>query len=139
MQDFAKYPELRWLERLHWLPSLFMLAGCALLDGWSGFFWGFVVSTVLLYHGTFLVNSLCHVLGSRRFNTPDQSRNNLFAAVLTLGEGWHNNHHHYMSSANQGFRWWEIDVSYYTLWMLGVFRLVWDLRKPPADKLVAHA
>ncbi len=133
--DFAKYRELRWLERLHWVPSLLLMGLCYWLDGWSGFFWGFVVSTVLLYHGTFLVNSICHVFGSRRFNTPDDSRNNALVAIVTLGEGWHNNHHHYMSSANQGFKWWEIDVSYYTLWTLSVFRIVWDLRKPPADKL----
>jgi stearoyl-CoA desaturase (Delta-9 desaturase) len=136
--DFAKYPELRWLECLHWIPSGCLLAVCMLLDGWSGFFWGFILSTVLLYHGTFLVNSLCHIFGSRRYDTNDQSRNNALVAVLTLGEGWHNNHHHFMSSANQGFKWWEIDVSYYTLWTLSVCRIVWDLRKPPASKVAVE-
>ncbi len=137
IQDFSRYPELRWLERLHWIPSMCLLAVCCLIDGWSGFFWGFVVSTVLLYHGTFLVNSFCHVFGSRRYDTPDQSRNNAIVAILTLGEGWHNNHHYYMSSANQGFKWWEIDISYYTLCVLRSVGIVWDLRKPPANKLAA--
>ena len=139
MKDFFKYPELRLLERLHWIPSLCMLITLYLLDGWSGVVWGGVVSTVLLYHGTFLVNSICHVFGSRRYNTSDDSRNNAFVALLTLGEGWHNNHHHYMSSANQGFKWWEIDVSYYILWMLSVPRIVWDLRKPPDEKTAASS
>ncbi len=135
MQDFAKYPEIRWLERLHWVPGSCLLAACVWLDGWSGFFWGFIMSTVLLYHGTFLVNSVCHIFGRRRYPTSDDSRNNALVAILTLGEGWHNNHHHYMSSANQGFKWWEIDMSYYALWILSVPRIVWDLRLPPANKL----
>jgi stearoyl-CoA desaturase (delta-9 desaturase) len=139
IKDFLCYPELRVLEKLHWLPGLCLAVACYLIEGWSGVVWGFLVSTVLLYHGTFLVNSLCHVIGRRRFKTTDESRNNALVAILTLGEGWHNNHHHYMSSANQGFRWWEVDVSYYTLCLLRVCRVVWDLRKPPPDKLVPTA
>lgn len=135
ISDFSRYPELRLLERLHWIPGLFMLIGCILIDGLSGLFWGFFVSTVLLYHGTFLVNSVCHLFGSRRFNTSDHSRNNALVAIVTLGEGWHNNHHHYMSSANQGFHWYEVDISYYTLRVLRCFGIVWGLRKPPAHKL----
>ena len=135
MKDFARYPELRLLEKLHWLPSLLLAGLCYLLAGWSGVVWGFVVSTVLLYHGTFLVNSACHIFGSRRYKTSDASRNNALVAILTLGEGWHNNHHHYMSSANQGFFWWEVDGSYYALCTLRLFGVVWDLRKPPAKKL----
>jgi stearoyl-CoA desaturase (delta-9 desaturase) len=139
VKDIARYPELRLLERLHWLPGFCLLGLCYLIDGWSGVVWGFLVSTVLLYHGTFLVNSLCHIVGRRRFATTDDSRNNALVALLTLGEGWHNNHHHYMSSANQGFRWWEIDVSYYLLCLLRLCRIVWDLRKPPANVLAATA
>jgi stearoyl-CoA desaturase (delta-9 desaturase) len=97
--------------------------------------WGFFISTILLYHATFLVNSLCHVLGGRRYQTKDESRNNWFVALLTLGEGWHNNHHHYQSSANQGFFWWEIDVSYYLLRMLGWIGIVWQIRKPAAARI----
>lgn len=139
IKDLVKYPELRWLDRLHWVPPLFLVALCYLIAGWSGVVWGYVVSTVLLYHGTFLVNSVCHIFGKRRYNTSDDSRNNALVAIVTLGEGWHNNHHHYMSSANQGFRWWEIDISYYLLCLLRTCRLVWDLRKPPAKKLATNS
>jgi stearoyl-CoA desaturase (delta-9 desaturase) len=100
-------------------------------DGMHGLFWGLVVSTVLLWHGTFTINSLSHVYGTRRYATEDDSRNNWFLALLTMGEGWHNNHHYYQSTANQGFYWWEIDLSYYVLWTLARVGLVWDLRKPP--------
>jgi stearoyl-CoA desaturase (delta-9 desaturase) len=97
--------------------------------------WGFFVSTVLLWHGTFLVNSLNHVWGSRRYATTDTSRNNAVLALLTMGEGWHNNHHHYMSSANQGFFWWELDPSYYLIRAMQAVGLVWDVRTPPAKFL----
>src|SRR5438105_198063 len=96
---------------------------------------GFILSTVILSHGTFLINSLAHVLGSRRYATADDSRNNFALAVITLGEGWHNNHHHYQSAARQGFFWWEIDVSYYTLKALSWVGFVWDLRQPPKKML----
>jgi stearoyl-CoA desaturase (delta-9 desaturase) len=86
---------------------------------------------VLVWHGTFTINSFSHVYGSRRFETDDDSRNNWLLAIITLGEGWHNNHHHYQSSAKQGFYWWELDVSYYVLWVLARLGLIWDLRKPP--------
>ncbi|HLJ95358.1 MAG TPA: acyl-CoA desaturase [Gemmataceae bacterium] len=135
IRDWTRYPELRWLNRHHWIPGMFLATLCALIGGWSGLAWGFFVSTVLLYHAVFAVNSLCHIFGRRRFATTDESRNNAFVAVLTLGEGWHNNHHHYQSSANQGFFWWEIDVCYYMLKVLGFFGVVWGLRKPPAKVL----
>ena len=130
VRDWSQYPELRWLNHLQWLPGIALAALCWLLAGWSGLVWGFLVSTVLLFHATFLVNSVCHLWGSRRYATTDDSRNNLFVAVVTLGEGWHNNHHHYQSSANQGFFWWEIDVTYYLIKLLGWIGLVWDIRKP---------
>jgi stearoyl-CoA desaturase (delta-9 desaturase) len=113
-----------------------VLAGlCFLAGGWSGLVWGFFISTLLSHHATFLVNSLCHLVGRRRYATPDASRNNPLVAGLTLGEGWHNNHHHYQSSANHGFFWWEIDVSYYLIRLLGLVGLVWDIRKPPPGKV----
>jgi stearoyl-CoA desaturase (delta-9 desaturase) len=135
IRDWSRFPELRWLNRHHWVPGLLLATLCLLIGGWSGLAWGFFVSTVLLYHAVFAVNSLCHIFGRRRFATTDESRNNVLVALLTLGEGWHNNHHHYQSSANQGFFWWEIDVSYYMLKVLGFFGVVWGLRKPPVKVL----
>jgi len=143
IKDWSRYPELRWLDRNHWAPGVLLGLGCFLFGLWTGvgawpcFVWGFIVSTVVLYHAVFTVNSLCHLFGKRRYNTRDDSRNNLFVAIITLGEGWHNNHHHYQSSANQGFYWWEIDVSYYILWIFSCFGLVWDLRKP-GEKALRH-
>ncbi len=135
IKDFSKYPELRALEFFHWVPGALMAYGCYLIAGWSGVVWGFIVSTVFLYHGTFLVNSVCHLLGTRRYQTGDQSRNNWWVAILTMGEGWHNNHHHFMSSARLGWKWWEIDVGYYLLKILSIPRVVWDLRVVPPSKL----
>ncbi len=129
--DFAGYPELRWLDRYHVVGSAALIAAVTIPFGFDGFLWGYVVSTCVLMHATFTINSLAHVWGSRRYATKDTSRNNAFLALLTLGEGWHNNHHHYMSSANQGFFWWEIDISFYVLRALEKLGLVWDVRRPP--------
>jgi stearoyl-CoA desaturase (delta-9 desaturase) len=133
--DLNRFAELRWLDRCHWLPGLVLAGVFWLLHGWPGLVWGFVVSTVVLYHATFAINSVAHLLGSQRYVTKDQSRNNLVLALLTLGEGWHNNHHHYPGSANQGFFWWEIDITYYLLKLLAAFGLVWNLRRPPDSRL----
>ena len=95
----------------------------------------FLISTLVLYHTTFSVNSLNHLFGSRRYDTVDDSRNNWLLALITLGEGWHNNHHHYQSSANQGFFWWEIDISYYLIRFFSLIGLVWDVRRPSAKAL----
>jgi stearoyl-CoA desaturase (delta-9 desaturase) len=137
IQDFARYPELRWLNKYHVLPPIALAVGCFLLGGWQFLVWGFFVSTVALYHGTFSVNSLSHMWGSRRFATTDDSRNNFLIALWTGGEGWHNNHHHYMASVKQGFYWWEVDLSYYVLKVMSWLRLVWDLRLPPSQLLAA--
>lgn len=135
VKDLSRFPELCWLERHKWLPQVIYGTTCFVIAGTAGLVWGFVISTVVLFHCTLAVNSLGHVWGSRRYMTPDKSRNNGLLAMLTLGEGWHNNHHHYMSSARQGFRWWEIDVSYYVLRLLGAIGIVSDLREPPAVDL----
>ncbi len=135
IQDFAKYPEIRWLNRWHLLPPIGIAVLLYALGGWHAMLWGGFMSTVLLWHGTFTINSLSHLFGTRRYKTTDTSRNNFWLALLTMGEGWHNNHHHYMSSANQGFFWWEIDMSYYVLKVLSWLGIVWDLRKPPAQLL----
>lgn len=138
VNDLLRFPELRWLDRYHWVPPLAMGVLCFVVGGWSGLVWGFFVSSVLSHHATFLVNSACHLWGRRRFATADASRNNWFVALVTLGEGWHNNHHHYQSSANQGFRWWELDVSYYLIRLLAIVGLVWDVRTPPPEKLISE-
>ena len=144
VKDLARFPELKFLNQFHMLPPVVMGVAMFLL-GWalqiyfpslntSGFqmlVWGFIVSTVLVYHGTFLVNSLTHVFGKTRFDTDDDSKNNWWIAIITLGEGWHNNHHRFPSSERQGFYWWEIDVAHYVLKVLSWFRIVWDLRSPP--------
>jgi stearoyl-CoA desaturase (delta-9 desaturase) len=131
VSDLAAYPELVWLGSWHLVPAIALAIGCLAVAGWSGLVVGFVWSTVALWHATFTINSLAHVFGKRRFATTDTSRNNWLLALLTMGEGWHNNHHHYMNSANQGFYWWEIDVSYYVLRLLAAVGLIWDLRKVP--------
>ena len=130
--DLAKYPELVWLDRHPYLPPILTALAVWLVAGWSGLIVGFFWSTVVLWHATFSINSLAHVVGRQRYVTGDHSRNNLWLALLTFGEGWHNNHHHYQSAARQGFRWYEIDVSYYLLKALAAAGLVWDLRSPPA-------
>jgi stearoyl-CoA desaturase (delta-9 desaturase) len=134
-RDWIRYPELRWLNRFHWIPGIALAFACWLAAGWSGLVWGFLISTVLCFHATFSVNSLCHLWGKRRYATEDDSRNNLLVALVTLGEGWHNNHHHYQSCARQGFFWWEIDVSYYVIKLLGWLGVVWEIRKPRPAKI----
>ena len=130
--DLAKYPELVWLDRHPYLPPIVTALAVWLLAGWSGLIVGFFWSTVVLWHATFSINSLAHVIGRQSYVTGDHSRNNLWLALLTFGEGWHNNHHHFESAARQGFRWYEIDVSFYLLKALAAAGLVWDLRSPPA-------
>jgi stearoyl-CoA desaturase (delta-9 desaturase) len=139
IRDFTKFPELCWLNRFHWIPGILLGVACFLVGGWSTVIVGFFISTVILYHATFCINSLAHVFGKRRYATTDESRNSFALAILTLGEGWHNNHHYYQSSANQGFFWWEVDISYYMLKGLEKCGLVWDIRTPPTNKLVPKA
>jgi len=133
--DLAKYPELRWLNEHYLVPPIALAVLLFLAGGLTWLVWGFFISTTVLWHSTFTINSLAHVFGSRRYETTDQSRNNLWLALLTMGEGWHNNHHRYMNAARQGFLWWEIDASYYVLLGLERLGLVWDLHQPPARLL----
>ena len=133
--DFAAFPELKWLHRFEQLPGVILAIACYLIGGWSGLVVGFVWSTVLLYHATFCINSLAHVHGRKRYVTGDDSRNNWLLAFFTMGEGWHNNHHAYQSSARQGFRWWEIDATFYILKALSWAGIAWDLKTPPVEVL----
>lgn len=132
IKDFARYPELRWLDRYNWIAPWSLAIGAFLIAGWSGLVVGFLWSTVLLWHSTFMVNSVAHVFGRRRYDTDDTSRNTLLVALIAGGEGWHNNHHQYAASARQGFFWWEIDTTYYGLKVLSWLGIVRDLRTPPA-------
>ena len=144
IKDFARFPELHFLNRYDvFVPivlavSLFFfgewLGGAypqLATNGWQMVVWGFVISTVALWHGTFTINSFSHRFGTRRYETADDSRNNFLLAILTLGEGWHNNHHQYPSATRQGFRWWEIDMTYYGLLGLQLCGLIWDIRAVP--------
>jgi stearoyl-CoA desaturase (Delta-9 desaturase) len=128
VRDLSKFPELCWVEKYKWVPLVGYAVLCYAIAGTSGLVWGFLVSSITVLQVTSLINSLAHVFGSRRFATKDDSRNNPLLALVTLGEGWHNNHHHEMSSARQGVTWWEIDISYYVLWLLAKLGVVWDVR-----------
>ena len=133
VRDLSKFPELVWLDRWWWIPPTAFAVGLFAIGGWFALVWGFFVSTTLLWHGTFTINSLTHMFGTRRYATTDNSRNNPLLAAITLGEGWHNNHHYYQRSVQQGFFWWEIDPTYYVLCILGWLGVVWDLHAPPAQ------
>jgi stearoyl-CoA desaturase (delta-9 desaturase) len=133
--DFARFAELRWLNRYNWIGPWTLAGATFVLFGVRGLVVGFFLSTVLLWHGTFLVNSLAHVFGRRRYVTHDSSRNSLLIALVTGGEGWHNNHHYVPSSSRQGFFWWEVDLTYDVLLVLQLLRVVRDLHRPPARLL----
>jgi stearoyl-CoA desaturase (delta-9 desaturase) len=145
VKDLLKYPELRFLDRFDVAVPALLAVGVFLLGlllkhvapglhttGWQMLVWGFFISTVAVYHGTYTINSLSHVFGRQRYKTGDGSRNNVWLALITLGEGWHNNHHHYPASARQGFYWWEFDPTFYVLKLLSYFGVIWDLKPVPA-------
>jgi|SRR6516162_9074494 len=137
IKDLTRYPELVWLDRYPTLPGILLAVACPLFSGWQGLIWGFFVSAVMSYHGTCAINSICHVYGSVRYKTSDTSRNNVLFGIACLGEGWHNNHHHYSTSARIGFFWWEIDIAFYVLRLLEFLGVVWDLKQPTQRALEA--
>ena len=143
--DLVKYPELRLLDRFDLLVPVALAVGLFFWGRWLGvahpelgtsgpqlLVWGFFISTIVLFHVTVTINSLAHRFGSRRFETRDNSRNNWLLALLTFGEGWHNNHHYFPGSARQGFRWWEVDLTFYILRTLSLFGVVRGLKAVPA-------
>jgi stearoyl-CoA desaturase (delta-9 desaturase) len=145
VKDLLKYPELRFLDRFDIAVPTILGVGVFLLgvllkqaapglgtNGWQMLVWGFFISTVAVYHGTYTINSLSHVFGRQRYKTGDASRNNVWLAIITLGEGWHNNHHHYPASVRQGFYWWEFDITFYLLKLMSYFGVIWDLKPVPA-------
>ena len=131
VKDFERYPELRFLDRFDVLVPLLLGIALFLMGGWQFVIWGFFVSTVVLFHSTCVINSLAHMMGRRRYDTKDDSRNSLILALITFGEGWHNNHHKHPGSTRMGFYWWEIDITYYMLWLLEKCRVIWDLNPVP--------
>ena len=144
IKDLSKYPELRFIDRFHILPvasliGLLYVIGAGLnvyypglgTSGMQMVMWGFFLSTILVYHVTFCVNSVTHIIGNKRFDNDDESRNSFWIALLTFGEGWHNNHHRWPLSARQGMYWWELDLSYLLLRGLEKLGLVWDLKVYP--------
>jgi stearoyl-CoA desaturase (Delta-9 desaturase) len=146
VRDLMQFRELRWLDRFDIAIPFVLGVGMFLLgvlledtaphlgtNGWQMLVWGFVISTVVCYHATYTINSLSHVFGKQRYRTGDTSRNNWLLAIITLGEGWHNNHHHYPNTVKQGFYWWEIDVSYYILKVLSWMGIIWDLKPIPIE------
>jgi stearoyl-CoA desaturase (Delta-9 desaturase) len=151
VSDLTKYPELVFLDRYDSLiPILYgitIFCVGALLqhvapqlhtNGFQLFVWGFCISTIMLFHVTVSINSISHRYGKRKYNTKDNSRNSFILALLTLGEGWHNNHHHYPASAKQGFRFWEIDITYYMLCLLQSVGIIWDVKKVPKEIMEAY-
>ena len=141
IRELIRFPELRIIDRFDLLMPIALSIGLFFAgyylnqyephlntNGFQLLIWGFSVSTVMLYHATFLVNSVAHQWGKKRYETKDTSRNNFIIAILTFGEGWHNNHHHYPGSARQGFYWWEIDLTYYVLKFLALIGVIWDVR-----------
>jgi stearoyl-CoA desaturase (delta-9 desaturase) len=151
VKDFAKYPELVWLNKHPYAPAfalavLLFAIGAGInalkpnggVSGGQFLFYGFFLSTVAVYHVTFCINSVAHMYGRRRYEVEDDSRNNGWLGLLAMGEGWHNNHHRYAVCARQGFRWWEIDLSYAILRVLQWFGLVWDIREPPKSLLTGR-
>jgi stearoyl-CoA desaturase (delta-9 desaturase) len=146
VRDLMQFRELRWLDRFDIAVPVLLAIGMFVLgavlekraphlgtDGWQMLVWGFFISTVACYHGTYTINSLSHVYGRQRYRTGDTSRNNWLLAIITLGEGWHNNHHFYPNSTRQGFYWWEIDVSYYVLKAMSWLGIIWDLKPVPVE------
>jgi stearoyl-CoA desaturase (delta-9 desaturase) len=146
VRDLMQFRELRWLDRFDIAVPVLLAAamyGLGVLlqatapqlgtSGGQMLVWGFFISTVMCYHGTYTINSLSHVYGRQRYRTGDTSRNNWLLALITLGEGWHNNHHFYPNAARQGFYWWEIDISYCILKMLSWTGLIWDLQPVPVE------
>jgi stearoyl-CoA desaturase (delta-9 desaturase) len=144
--DYAKYPELVWLNKHYLVPPVILALTVMAVGAWvnggspllmfthfgfSSLFIGFFLSTVILYHATFSINSIMHKFGNQRYKSGDESKNSLWLALLTMGEGWHNNHHYYEVAARQGFFWWEVDITYYILRVFGWMGLIWDIREVP--------
>lgn len=132
MRDYSGAAEIRWLDRFYTVPPILWASTMYLIGGMPWLAWGFCLPTVTLAHATFAINTVNHLFGSRRFETPDDSRNNVLTAFFAAGEGWHNNHHRYQRAARNGFYWWEFDPTYYVICVMGWLGLAWDIQAVPA-------
>jgi stearoyl-CoA desaturase (delta-9 desaturase) len=135
VNDLRRYPELRWLERFWHVPGLLVAGLFWWVGGWGSLCVGFCLSAVVVFHGTFAVNTFAHLVGSRRYATTDHSRNSFVLAALTMGDGWHNNHHRFPHAAQAGIRWYEIDGAFRLICLLERLGLVWNVRRVPAHEL----
>ena len=131
IRDFSRVPELAWLEKYFFVPPLALAVVMFLTGGMPWLVWGFCLPTMTLAHATFAINTVNHMFGSRRFETVDESRNNLLTAIFAVGEGWHNNHHRYQRAARNGFYWWEFDPTWYVIRAMAAVGLVWDIQQVP--------
>jgi stearoyl-CoA desaturase (Delta-9 desaturase) len=138
LRDFGTYPELRLLDEFYWVPPLLLATGTYLYGGMTWLAWGFLLPTTTLAHATFAINTINHLYGSRRFDTLDESRNNVITALFAAGEGWHNNHHRYQRAARNGFYWWEFDPTWYVIEAMSLVGLAWDLQSVP-DRIYREA
>jgi stearoyl-CoA desaturase (delta-9 desaturase) len=132
IRDFSKAPEILWLDRLFFVPPILLALAIYLAGGMPWLVWGFCLPTVTLAHATFAINTVNHLFGSRRFDTIDESRNNVVTALFAAGEGWHNNHHRYQRAARNGFYWWEFDPTWYVIRLMEMVGLAWDVQPVPA-------
>ena len=131
IRDFSGAPEIAFLDRFFFLPPLALAITLYAMGGMTWLVWGFCLPTVTLAHATFAINTVNHLFGSRRFETIDESRNNVLTALFAAGEGWHNNHHRYQRAARNGFYWWEFDLTWYTIKLMAFLGLAWDLQRVP--------
>lgn len=130
VSDLLRQPFYRFLQRtfgLHQIAFGLLLYFCG---GMPFLAWGLGVATVVRSHTTFLVNSVCHIWGTRAWNTPDFSKNNWWVAIITFGEGWHNNHHAFEFSARHGLEWWQLDVTWYLIRFLKAIGLATNVKLP---------
>ncbi|MBB71877.1 MAG: acyl-CoA desaturase [Legionellales bacterium] len=144
VKDWQQYPELVWLDRYDILVPVVLAVGLFIIghllylfapalhtNGMQLLVWGFFISSVVSLHVTLSINSLAHYFGKKIYQTDDDSRNHWFLALLTFGEGWHNNHHRYPATAQQGFRWWQFDLTFYLLAIMEKLGIIWDLKRVP--------
>ncbi len=128
--DLCKDPIHRWIERYHLVFPILLFIGLYAYGGISWLVWGGFVRTVFVLHSTWLVNSASHIWGYRSHTTRDRSKNLWWVAILTYGEGWHNNHHAYQTSARHGLRWWEVDMTYLAIQAMKFCRVAYEVRLP---------